>query len=124
MHLAAAIRASNFVLIPTRPSQLDVTQTSRRIELVQALGKSFGVVINAAPPRRVDQDARLVEEARAALREHGARLSKGQITSRHAVVYAMTEGDGVVEREPNGAAAQEYARLTASLLQELTREPA
>jgi chromosome partitioning protein len=101
----AAITASDLVLIPTRPSTLDMEATKPTIQAAMALGRPFAFILNQTPPR----SAR-VSEAAAGLRLLGA-LCDPPITSRNAHQDAISVGMGVTEFEPDGKAAFEVRKL-------------
>ena len=107
----AAVRAADLVLLPTRPMRFDIGVTRQWVEALRSIGKPFGVVINAAPPRREGMDSPMVRDSRDCLRSIGARLWRGQITHRHVVPHALIGGQGVADIEPEGAAAAEYGAL-------------
>src|ERR1035437_3469301 len=56
-HSLSVIAIADFVLLPMRPSILDLGVTRQWIELLRSAAKPFGIVINAAPPRREGTDA-------------------------------------------------------------------
>jgi chromosome partitioning protein len=111
----AVIRAADFILIPTRPTFLDLKVTWPYIELLRSVGRPYAVMINAAPPMRQGEDALMVRDARQALSAMTRRLWTRQITHRHAVAYAVTAGRGVAEIEPHGPADAEYRALWIAL---------
>jgi len=116
---SAAIVAGDVVLAPVRPAAFDLAALSQTFEMIRQLRKRFGVVINAAPPIREGLEAPLVRQTRQKLAEVGARLWKGQITSRLALVYASSAGVGVAEIEPKGPSAVEYQRLWRAVRHEV-----
>jgi len=107
----AAIRAADFVLIPTRPTFFDLKVTLPYIDLLRSVDRRHGIIINAAPPMRQGADAPMVRDARQAFAEITKRMWRGQITHRHAVPHSVTAGRSVIETEPDGAAAAEYRAL-------------
>lgn len=110
-HALSIIGAADFVILPMRPTRLDLGPTLKWIELLRSAAKPFGIVINGAWPRRQREDAPMVREARSALRSIGAPLWSGQITNRVAIACSATGGRGVAETDPAGPAAAEYAAL-------------
>jgi chromosome partitioning protein len=115
-HTLTAIRAADLVLLPMRPMRFDISVTRQRIALLRSTARPFGVVINGAPPRREGQDAPMVRDARAVLRDIGAHLWRGQITHRHVIPNALIAGQGVAETEPMGPAAAEYTELWRAIV--------
>ena len=114
-HTLSIVNAVDFVLLPMRPTILDVAVTRKWVSLLRSAARPFGVVINAAPPRRQGIDAPMVRDARDALRCIGAPLWPGQITHRHVIPLTTLGGRGVAETEPAGPAAAEYAALWRSI---------
>jgi chromosome partitioning protein len=110
-HTLAAIGLADFVLLPMRPTMFDLRATRHWINLLRSAAQSFGVVINAAPPRREGLDAPMVRDARAALHSLGVNAWRSQITHRHVIPQSCIGGRGVAETDPTGPAAIEYAEL-------------
>jgi chromosome partitioning protein len=110
-HALSIIGAADFVILPMRPTILDLGVTRKWIELLRSAAKPFGVVINGASPRRQGEDAPMVRDARSALRRIGAPLWSGQITNRVSIACSAIGGRGVAETDPIGPAAAEYAAL-------------
>jgi len=114
-HTLSIVNAVDFVLLPMRPTILDLGVTRRWIDLLRSAARPFGVLINAAPPRRQGEDAPAVRDARAALRSIGSPLWQRQITNRLVIPYSAIGGRGVAETEPAGPAAAEYSALWRSI---------
>jgi cellulose biosynthesis protein BcsQ len=110
-HTLSIISISDFVLLPMRPTILELGVTRKWIELLRSARRPFGIVINGAPPRREGTDAPAVRDARAALRSLGAPLWPGQVTHRLIIPHAAIGGRGVAECDPDSPAAVEYAAL-------------
>ncbi len=89
--LEAAIVAADFVLIPVRPSILDVEPVTIAIELCNEYGRAFALLVNAA-----DKDWKNTDETIKALRELGEVLP---VTVRYHEGHAtsMTEGQSAAE---------------------------
>ena len=49
-YLIEAGVAEHLVLIPTRPSALDIEQAAQSVELCERRGKPHAIILNAAPP--------------------------------------------------------------------------
>ena len=105
------IGAVDFVILPMRPTILDLGVTRKWIGFLRSARRPFGIVINAAPPRREGTEAPAVRDARAAVRSLGASIWPGQITNRLVIPYSAIGGRGVAETDPVGLAADEYADL-------------
>jgi chromosome partitioning protein len=114
-HTLEAIRLADFVVLFTRPASFDVFVSQRRIELLKTMGCDFACVINAAPARRAGIEAPFVRQAREFLRQAGGRPWVGQITHRHSIVQALTDGKGVIEAQPDDPATHEFERLWADI---------
>lgn len=115
----AGIQAADFVLLPTRPTFFDVRVTNPNVELLSSCGRSYGVFLNAAPPRREGVEAPMARDAREAILGFTTRLWKNQITHRHVVPYATVAGRGVIEIDKDGPATNEYRALWAAVLHEI-----
>jgi len=115
----SAIRAADFVLLPLRPTVIDLAVTRRWVELLRSAGIRHGAMLNAAPPRRQGADAPSVRDARAALHRLGVVHWAGQITGRLIVPQAIIGGRGVAEVDPTGPAAGEYASLWAAICRDI-----
>ncbi|MGY2053212.1 nucleotide-binding protein [Methylobacterium sp. JK268] len=102
------VRGSSMVLMPVRPSILDIEATSATVRSVGQMGKYFAYVLAQTDSRR----PALIEETRALLSETGA-VAPGSIASRAAHQTAMLEGLGVTEI--GGPAGDEVAALWAWL---------
>ena len=98
---AAAIHASDFCIIPCRPSAADLEATPETVVTVKRLGKPYVFVLTQAPPRSYR-----VREAVKGLSYLGT-VSPVPIVLRNAYQDAQSMGLGVVEYEPEGQAAKE-----------------
>lgn len=98
-HTEPAIAASDFVLIPTRASSLDVEAVDLIAELSRLHDKPCAFVINAAEPRW-----NLTKTAIALLRSKGHTVIDKLVTYRMAYIRAMTRGrtGAEVEDEARG----------------------
>jgi chromosome partitioning protein len=103
--VAAAIRASDFCLIPCRPTPGDMKATPPTMATIKRLGKQGAFVLTQTPPRGV----RLME-AEAGLGILGM-VCPIRIVQRHAYQDAQGCGQGVTEFEPEGKAAEEVRQL-------------
>lgn len=103
--VAAAIRASDFCLIPCRPTPGDMKATPPTMATIKRLGKQGAFVLTQTPPRGV----RLME-AEVGLGILGM-VCPIRIVQRHAYQDAQGRGQGVTEFEPEGKAAEEVRQL-------------
>jgi chromosome partitioning protein len=118
----AAARCADLVLIPMRPNLFDLKVTRGLIPLLGSAGARYAVVLNAAPSLRDGIEAPMVRQARDALADIGPRLWKRQITQRSGVAYALVNGAGVIETEPESLAAREYGALWSAVRNALKLE--
>ena len=102
----AAARLADLVLVPCRPSLLDLKAITTTIDLA-ALAKTPALaVLNTVPVR-----GGLKGEAEQVLRSYGVELAPVTLGHRIAFVHSLTSGQGVLEYEPNGKAAEEITEL-------------
>lgn len=113
---AAAAQRADLVVIPCRPSLIDLDAIKRTAQLINSTGRTGVVVLNAAPPTATTllDDARMLAEAT------GLRVARAVLRERSAYRAAWPYGLGVSEHEPKGKAAVEIAVLQNYLLDQLT----
>jgi len=104
----AAARAAHLVLIPCRPGILDLRAIAASADICQLAKASAAAVLNAVPPR-----GPLGAEASEAIAGYGLEVAPVLIGQRMAFVHSLTAGQGVLEYEPEGKAAQEIKALYA-----------
>lgn len=98
----AAARLSDLVIIPCRPTILDLRAISTSVDLT-VLSKTPSVaVLNAVPPR-----GSVADEAQQAISNYGLNVSPARLGQRSAFVHSITNGQSVLEYEPHGKAAHE-----------------
>lgn len=101
-----AARVADLVLIPCRPSILDLDAISATMDLCQLAKKEARVVLNAAPIR-----SRVVDEAREAVSRLGGMVSDVVVRERVAFRHALVDGRTAQEYEPDGNASSEISAL-------------
>jgi len=101
-----AARASDFILIPCRPSLLDIQAIASTRELVFLSKTPAMAVISSAPPR-----GNLANEAKEVITNSGLTVSPVVIHQRASFVHSLTLGKAVIEYEPDGKATQEMKAL-------------
>lgn len=101
----AAVEVADIVLIPTRPSPVDLRPLGRTISRVTAYSTPLVFVVNGAQSR-----AKLTGEAAISLSQHGT-VAPSIIHHRNAYAVAMITGQTAQEIEPSGKAAAEIASL-------------
>jgi chromosome partitioning protein len=102
---AAAIRASDFCVIPCRPSPADMRATPPTVETVRRLSKPAAFVLTQTPPRSFRN-----REAESGLSVLGM-VCPVHVVLRNAYQDAQGVGLGVTEYEPEGKAAGEIREL-------------
>lgn len=101
-----AARAADIVLIPCRPSVLDLRAIGASANIAQLAGKPAWVVLNQVPARGT-----LAAEAAEALQAASIELAPVQMGNRISYVHAFTAGQGVLEYEARSKAGEEIRRL-------------
>ena len=101
-----AAEVSDLVVIPCRPSILDLEALAGTVKLIKTADVPILAVMNAVVPHV--PDAERAEEAIARL---GAEISPVRISRRVAYSRALLEGKTAQEYEPRGPAAQEIERF-------------
>ena len=102
-----AAQAADLILIPCRPSLVDLDAIRRTAQLVKSAGVPAFVVFNAAPHSATT----LLEDARAIVQETGLNIAPKVLRERSAYRASWPLGKGVTESDPQGKAAQEIRQL-------------
>jgi chromosome partitioning protein len=102
-----AAQAAGLVLIPCRPSLIDLDAIRRTAQLIKSAGITAYVVFNAAPPGATT----LLDDARALVTATGLSIAPVVLRERSAFRAAWPLGKTVCETEPAGKAAQEVQEL-------------
>lgn len=102
----AAARAADLVLIPCRPGILDLRAIMTSADICQLAKARATAVLNGVPPR-----GSIGEEASEAIAGYGLGVAPIRLGQRMAFVHSLTAGQGVLEYEPSGKAAQEVEAL-------------
>lgn len=111
----AAAQAADLILVPCRPSLVDLDAIKRTALLVKSTGIEAFVVFNAAAPGATT----LLADAGAIVQAAGLAVCPVVLRERSAYRAAWPAGKGVVEIEPKGKAADEIAALTKWVLAHL-----
>jgi chromosome partitioning protein len=111
----AAAQAANLVLIPCRPSLVDLDAIRRTATLIKSAGVPAFVVFNAAPHSATT----LLEDARAIAEGAGLPACPVILRERSAYRASWPIGRTVVEVEPDSKAAQEIIELKDWVLAQL-----
>jgi chromosome partitioning protein len=115
---SAAAEHADAILIPCRPSALDLNAIGASVRIARAVGKVPFVVINAAPIQGTE-----VEEMRVALLSAGVDVSPIVLHQRKAYSARMQEGRTAPEIEPKGKAAEEIRALFLWLCEKVDMLP-
>ena len=102
----AATENADAILIPCRPSALDLGAINNSVRIARHSGKPFFVVVSAAPVQ-----GREVEEMRASLAASKIEVAPIVLHQRKAYAAWMQQGRTAQEIEPNGKAAAEIREL-------------
>ena len=100
------VAAADLVLIPCRPSALDIEQVDIVVELCETHGKPFAFVLNHAPPTW-----KLTKSSAEYLRRGERTVLDPLVTFRQAHMAAATVGKTAAEVEKEGAARREIDEL-------------
>lgn len=96
-----AAQAADLVLVPCRPSLVDLDAIRRTAQLIKSAGIPAYVVFNAAPPGATT----LLDDASSIVTGTGLAIAPIVLRERSAFRAARPLGKGVMETEPNGKAA-------------------
>lgn len=97
-----AARVADLVVIPARPSVLDLEAIATSVQIVETVGKPGVIVLNSCLPR-----GSVAEQAREALKAYSLEICPVPIVQRAAFAYALVDGRAVTEFDPDGKAAGE-----------------
>lgn len=111
---ARAAAAADLVVIPCRPTALDLAAVGSAVEIATAAKKPAVFVLSACPPRAPE-----TEEAKNVLAEYGLPIAPVPITDRRAFARAVATGWAVTEFDREGKAASEIRQLWRWLKEQL-----
>lgn len=106
------------VLIPCRPSTLDLDAIGASVRLAKAAGKPAYVIVNAAPPQGAE-----TEQMREALEGANVPVSPIVLHQRKAFSSFLQEGRTAQEMEPKGRAAEEVGELALWICEKVIKLP-
>jgi len=104
------IAVADLVLIPMRPSALDIEQAAICVELCETHCKPHAFVLNHAPA-----GTKLTKTSTQFLKQDGSIVVDAPITYRQAYMAAATVGKSGPEVEKNGVARREIEALWAAV---------
>jgi chromosome partitioning protein len=99
-------RVADLVLVPVRPSILDLDAMGASLDLCAIARRPAVVILNAAPIR-----SRVVQESIEAVTKLGGDVSPVIIRERVALRHSLVDGRVAREFEPGGTAAAEVTAL-------------
>lgn len=103
----AAAKAADLVLIPCRPSALDLAAIAASVRLAQEIAsKPVFIILNAVIPRTM-----VADEAERSLAEAGLTVAPVRIVQRMDHVTPIGSGRVAAEAAPRSKAAEEIAAL-------------
>ena len=106
-----AVEAADLVVIPCRPSAMDLRAIMNTVRLCRTRDIKPHVVLTQVEPQGT-----AAEETRDTLKKLGIDALPISIGRRQAFVHSINDGRGVAEYEPRGKAAQEMNSLLEFLL--------
>lgn len=110
-----AAQSADLVLIPCRPSLVDLDAIRRTAQLVKSAGIPAFVIFNAAPPGATT----LIEDARAIVKAVDLSAAPIIVRERSAFRGGWPQGKTAAEIEPRGKAAAEIKELMAWICEQL-----
>lgn len=109
-----AARAADIVLIPCRPSIVDLRAIGSTIDICRIADTPCFVLLNQTPSR-----GSLTRDAEEALLKLDVPISPVQIGQRVAYIHSVTNGQGVIEYEARGKASKEVQVLFQYILKQI-----
>lgn len=101
-----AARAADLIIIPCRPTILDLRAIGNTIDLAKLAGTKAVVVLNSVPPR-----GSLTKEAQEAIEHYGVELAPASIGHRSSFIHSLTAGMTTQEFDPRGKGSDEIDLL-------------
>jgi len=110
-----AMQAADFILIPCKPSPIDLRAIEGSLDLAKSAGsKPKAVVVSMAPPQ-----SGITEETAKVIVDSGYEVAPVRIFQRLPYVYSTASGQAACEFDPKSKAAAEVAHLWAWLAGQL-----
>lgn len=109
-----AIKLSNFVVVPVRPSVLDILAIEQSVDLIESLGKDALIVLN-----QVNKSAKDARDARVALEGFELPLADIEVPMLVKFARVMISGNTINETEPKSKEAKIIRKLWAEILEEM-----
>lgn len=109
-----AARAASFILIPSRPADVDIEAIQPTMDVVKMAEKPSRVVFNAVKP-----GSNIGTEAQATAKDMELTTVPFEIGERLGFVRAFNNGKSILETEPKSNSAREIQRLFRYLEKEM-----
>jgi len=103
----AAAKTADLILIPCRPSYIDLKAIATSVDLAQIAKRPALFVLSCVRPG----DKSLPDQAEQGLGVYKIPVAPVRISQRAAFVHSLTAGQTVQEYEPDGAATKEITAL-------------
>jgi chromosome partitioning protein len=110
-------QAADFLVIPCRPSVLDLAAITSSVHLARASGKPAVFVLNACDPRAPE-----IDQSKTLLARHGFPVAPVDVGHRRAFSRALSTGSAVTEFEPRGKGAEEISELWEWLKHQMEKD--
>jgi chromosome partitioning protein len=107
----AVAQHAALVLIPLRPSILDIQAVASTADVVRTTGTRALLLLNACPAPRGTAEASVTMDARKALADYPVPVAETVICDRRDFARALNGGEAVNEFAPASKAAAEMRRL-------------
>lgn len=104
----AGMKASDFIIIPCRPNDVDIEPSLDTVEKAKRQNKPYSYLMNIVPAQKDQKRAKQVANL---LRAHGHDVSEIVIVQRIDVSDAFSDGLGVNEYKPQSASSKEFSSL-------------
>jgi chromosome partitioning protein len=114
---------ASLVLIPLRPSILDIYAVESTAAVVQTAKAKALLVLNACMPPTGAGEAPTTTEARTALKGMALPVAATALAQRMDYTRALNNGEAVTEFAPASKAAAEITRLWREVHQEMSDDP-
>jgi len=109
----SSARIADLVVIPCRPGIFDLRAIATSVDLAKLAKTPAVAVLNAVPAR-----GSLADEAEQAIQAIDLAVSPVRLGQRAAFVHSLTGGEGVLEYDPKGKAANELQHVYLWLRQQ------
>lgn len=117
--LATAMRLADLIVVPVRPTALDLHAAEATLKLAASIAKRTIVVLTQCPAPRLFMEAPSVRQARTVFGALGCRVAEQAIVHRGTVEQSVALGKSVGEYEPDGPSAHEFEHVWMQVRREL-----